>query len=313
MVNCELKNKIIQIVGPTASGKTSFSVKLANALGAEIINVDSMQVYKDIAIGSDKPSTKQRQLVPFHGLDLIELGPPLDASSFSAYADVAIAEITGRHKPCILSGGTGLYHRAILYGLIDAPSRDDELRARLRKERDEHGIELLYERLVACDPAAAAKIYPTDWVRIERSLEVFELTGQMLSQAHDAHGFREAKYERLSFGCLRPREVLYSKIEQRLDEMWASGILEETQKMLDLGLSTDFLPLKALGYRQAALALTGQCSIDEALSLAKRETRRFAKRQMTWFRSDKDIQWIDMDMTESDFETVCQQCKSFLS
>ena len=152
------KPRIIQIVGPTASGKTAFSVRLAQALGAEIINVDSMQVYRDLAIGTDKPSPEQCQSVAIHGIDLIPLGPPMDASDFASYAHRKIEEIASRHHPCILSGGTGLYHRAIVHGLLDAPSRDDDIRAKLRAERDALGIEAMYQRLCDIDPVGAARI-----------------------------------------------------------------------------------------------------------------------------------------------------------
>ena len=162
--------RVIQIVGPTASGKTAFSVDLAEALGAELINVDSMQVYRPLAVGTDKPDAAQCARVPIHGIDLIDFGPPMDASEFAGYAHRVIREISARHRGCVLSGGTGLYHRAIVYGLLDAPSRDDAIRARLRAERDELGMEAMFARLQSVDPGSAAKIYPTDWVRIERAL-----------------------------------------------------------------------------------------------------------------------------------------------
>jgi len=307
-----LRPRIIQIVGSTASGKTDFSVRLAEDLGAELINVDSMQVYRDLAVGTDKPSGQARARVPIHGIDLIDLGPPLDASAFAEYADGVIAETASRHKACILSGGTGLYHRAILHGLIDAPTRDDAIRTRLRQARDHLGITAMYDRLAEIDPEAADKIYPTDWVRIERALEVYEITGTKLSQAHARHGFRTQKYDRLALGCWRPRKLLYEKIERRLDDMWTTGILEETQRMLTAGLPTDTLPLKALGYRQAAMALLGKCSSDEALALAKRETRRFAKRQLTWFRADKAIHWLPLPLDEAPYAQLIEACRLFL-
>lgn len=307
------KPRIIQVVGPTASGKTSFSVRLAQALGGEIINVDSMQVYRDLTVGTDKPTPAQRESVPIHGIDLIALGPPMDASDFAAYAREKICEIAARRRPCILSGGTGLYHRAVVHGLLDGPSRDDGLRARLRAQRDELGIEAMHRRLCGVDPAGAARISPADWVRIERSLEYALITGSPLSAAQDAHGFKPDYVSRLALGCSRPRPLLYEKIGKRLDEMWQSGIFAETRAMLDAGCDPDQLPLKALGYRQAAQALLGQCSPDEALERAKRETRRFAKRQLTWFRADKDVEWLELPLSDEAFEAVCEKCQAFLS
>ena len=304
--------RLIQIVGPTASGKTNFSVRLGTALHAEMINVDSMQVYRDLAIGTDKPSPEQQKLLPIHGIDLIPLGPPMDAAAFAAYADQKLHDIGRRGNPAILSGGTGLYHRVIMHGLIEAPSRDDALRERLRAKRDEIGQQAMYALLQDKDPEAAARIMPTDWVRIERALEVFELTGKRISESQQAHGFKKTRYERLAFGCWRPREELYQNIEKRLDEMWHQGILLETQMLLDAALPLHELPIKALGYKQAAAALTGKCSLEQALDDAKRETRRFAKRQLTWFRADKDIHWIRMPITDQAFEAIIDVCRQFL-
>lgn len=304
--------KIIQVVGPTASGKTSFSVRLTEALGGELINVDSMQVYKPLAIGTDKPNPEQCSRIPIHGINLIDFGPPMDASEFADYTHKKIEEIHSRGRCCVVSGGTGLYHRAIVHGLIEAPTRNDELRAKLRAQRDELGIAAMYERLQNVDPEAAAKIYATDWVRIERAIEVFETTGKKLSESHAAHGFKTSFVDRLCFGCTAPRPQLYEKIEKRLDEMWNTGIIEETKAMMDAGLESDQLPMKALGYKQAAMFLSGQCSSEEALDLAKRETRRFAKRQLTWFNADKAVQWIDMPISDDQFNHIVQQCKDFL-
>ncbi len=305
--------RIIQIVGPTACGKTNFSVELGVALGAEMINVDSMQVYRDLAIGTDKPSPEQQARLPIHGIDLIPLGPPMDASAFAQYADDTLKAIAARGHHALISGGTGLYHRTILHGILEAPSRDDAIRARLRAERDELGQPAMFERLRQIDPQAADKIMPTDWVRIERALEVYIMTGKKLSEQQAEHGFKENRYERLCFGCWRPRESLYEKIEKRLDEMWATGIVEETRMLLEHGLNANELPVKALGYKQAAAALRGECSFEQALDDAKRETRRFAKRQLTWFRADKDVHWIRMPLNDVEFRAVVEACQRFLA
>lgn len=304
--------RIIQVVGPTASGKTGFSVELGAALGAEMLNVDSMQVYRDLFVGTDKPSAAQQARLPIHGIDLIPLGPPMDAAAFAAYADQTLEQIASRGKPAIISGGTGLYHRTIIHGILQAPSRDDALRERLRAERDQIGQTAMYEKLRRIDAEAAGKIMPTDWVRIERALEVYELTGRKLSEQQVEHGFKETRYERLCLGCWRPRPELYEKIEKRLDEMWTAGIVEETKMLLEAGLSQDELPVKALGYKQAAAALKGDCSFEQALDDAKRETRRFAKRQLTWFRADKQTHWIRLPLDTDAFQAVCRACRDFL-
>ena len=312
-VTGEALPKIIQVVGPTASGKTNFSVRLAEALGGELINVDSMQVYRPLAVGTDKPTAAQCARVPIHGVDLIDFGPPMDASEFAEYARAKISEIHARGRCCVISGGTGLYHRAIVHGLIAAPARNDDVRAALRAERDQIGIAAMYARLQAVDPVAAGRIYAQDWVRIERALEVYMTTGTRLSESQDAHGFRTAYVSRLAFGCTAERPVLYAKIERRLEEMWQGGIIEETQAMLDAGLEPEQLPLKALGYRQAAMFLRGECTSAEALELAKRETRRFAKRQLTWFRADPEVEWLEMPLSDEAFEQVSERCRAFLA
>ena len=306
------KPRIIQIVGPTASGKTGFSVRLTEALGAEMINVDSMQVYCELAVGTDKPTPEQCSRVPIHGINLIHLGPPMDAAVFGDYVRAKIAEIESRGHHAVISGGTGLYHRAIVHGLIEAPSRNDEVRARLRAERDALGIAQMYARLQQIDPIGAEKIYATDWVRIERALEVYETTGRTLSSAQTEHGFKEQFVQRLAFGCTMSRENLYKKIEDRLDIMWTEGIIDETRMMLEAGLPLDQLPLKALGYKQAAMYLSSQCSLEDALVLAKRDTRHFAKRQLTWFHADKEIQWLDMPLSDAQFGEIVQKCRAFL-
>lgn len=305
--------RIIQVVGPTACGKTNFSVELGAALHAEMLNVDSMQVYRDLAIGTDKPSPKQQARLPIHGIDLIPLGPPMDASAFAKYADETLSAIAARGNCALISGGTGLYHRTIIHGILEAPSRDDAIRAELRKQRDELGQLAMFEKLREVDPMAAQKIMPTDWVRIERALEVFQMTGKKLSEQQAEHGFKETRYERFCLGCWRPRQELYQKIEKRLDEMWATGIVEETKLLLDHGLPADQLPVKALGYKQAAAALQGLCSFEQALDDAKRETRRFAKRQLTWFRADKEVHWVRQPLSPDEFWATVRACKQFLN
>ncbi len=304
---------LVQVIGPTASGKTAFAVALAEQLGAEVINVDSMQVYRDLAVGTDKPSAAEQQRVPFHGIDLIPLGPPLDAARFAELAQGWIAEVQGRGRPVVAAGGTGLYHRALVHGLLAAPSRDDALRAQLRARRAAEGQAVLYAELAGKDPVAAARIAPTDWVRIERALEVHALTGACLSEGQDAHGFGETRYRRVVLGCWRPRSELYARIDQRLEEMWSGGLVEETAQMLALGLTVDALPLKALGYRQAAAYLQGALSAAEALALAQRETRRFAKRQMTWFRRESGVIWLQMPLSEAHLSTLVRKMGGFFA
>ncbi len=303
--------RITAIVGPTGSGKTSLAIELCQHLDAEIVNIDSMQIYRDIAIGTAKPTPEERARATFHGIDFWPLGPPLDAAKFAAMAHEWIADITARGKLPILCGGTGLYFRAITQGILEAPARDDAIRQSLRQQRDQNGIESLWKQLVACDPITAARIHKNDWVRIERALEVFILTQKPLGERQQQHQFRDHRYDLLCFATHYPRPKLYERIEKRLDIMWTSGLIEETQHMRDLHLPCDALPLKALGYAQAAMFLNGELSEADALALAKRQTRRFAKRQLTWFRAIEGCQWIDQPTSPAQVAELIAQITAF--
>lgn len=288
---------LVAIVGPTASGKTGLALALAERLPAEIINVDSMQVFRSLDVGSDKPTQAMRARVPFHLVDVVDPGEPMDAATFASRADEAIAGILGRGRVPLAAGGTGLYHRALRQGLVEGPGRDDALREALRKERDAHGVEAMHARLAEVDPATAAKLHPRDWVRIERALEIHTLTGKPLGALHAAHGGRTApqRYRSVVIGCARPRAELHARIEQRLGEMWRGGLIEETQALLEAGFTLETLPLKALGYAHAARMLSGELSSEQALELAVRDTRRFARRQLTWFRAEPQTVWLALD------------------
>jgi tRNA dimethylallyltransferase len=303
---------LISIVGPTASGKTSLGVELAARLEGELLNVDSMQVFRGLDVGTDKPTASQQQRVRIHGIDLIDPGESFDAASFADLGWRVISEASRCQVPVIAAGGTGLYHRALNHGLVDVPGRQQELRAALNARREEEGIEALYQELMQHDPDAAARIHPNDWVRIERALELYASTGLLPSSLRAEHGFREYRFRQLTFGCFRPREELYSGIEQRLEQMWRTGLLEETQCLLEQALDPERLPLKALGYRHAAAYLRGEWSRDEALALAKRDTKRYAKRQLTWYRACADVVWLRVPLDEKALQRLAEVVSAFL-
>jgi len=302
---------LLAVVGPTASGKTSLGVELGAAVGGELINIDSMQVFRGLDVGTDKPTPAQRSRVPFHLVDVLEPGELFDAATCARLGGAAAEAIWARGRIPIAAGGTGLYHRALRHGLIDAPPRDDAFRAGLRARREAEGIEALYAELDRLDPDAAAAIKPTDWVRIERALEVQHLTGATISSAHAQHGFGPERFRCWTIGCFRPREELYAGIESRLEQMWTSGLLDETRALLDRGFSLDVLPLKALGYRHAALFLRGELGRDEALALAKRDTKRFAKRQLTWFRADRSVCWLRVPLEQAALQRLAAAVRDF--
>ena len=272
--------RIILIVGPTASGKTSLACELAEELDAEIVSADSQQCYRGLDVGTAKPTAEERARAPHHLLDVADPEEQLDAARFVSLADAAIADIRERGKKVIVAGGTGLWIRALLQGLVDAPGASPEFRASLRDELDALGAPALHARLAQLDPAAAAKIQPNDRVRIERALEVHALSGRRLSELQREHRFAQARYQALSIFLDPPRALLHERIGHRTQQMFASGALqEETRWLLQRGAHK---ALKIIGYGECAEALrTGDFAQAEARTAAR--TRQYAKRQRSWF------------------------------
>ncbi len=288
---------LVVILGPTGVGKSGVALRLAAKLRGEIINADSMQVYRGFDIGTDKPSPADRQAIPHHLLDVAEPTSQFTAADFVAGALEAMAGIHGRGALPFIVGGTGLYIKALLDGLFPGPGRDPEIRARLEAEAARDGLEALYRRLEAVDPAYALKIRARDRVRIVRALEVFETTGKPISEH-----FRETEsfvkgLRQVRVGLTLDRPALVRRIEERVDRMFAAGLVGEVERLLARGIPADAPAFKGLGYRQVLGFLRSEMSLDEARDLVKRETRQFAKRQMTWFRKMSDIAWFDPEDT----------------
>jgi tRNA dimethylallyltransferase len=284
------KSKVAVLVGPTAVGKTAVALELAQAIGAEIVNADSLQVYRELDIGTAKPSLKERVLVPHHLVDVADPPEPYDASRYSHDAREIIAGLHSRGVPPLVTGGTGLYLKALLSGLFLEGSPDLRIRQRLRRELTDQGLAALHERLRKLDPASAWRLHPHDTYRVLRALEVIEATGEPLSAWHDSHQFRDAPYITLKLGLIRPREELNRRIEARVEAMLALGWLEEVRGLLER-YPPDLKPLQALGYRHLIAFLQGRWCWEEAIELLKRDTRRYAKRQLTWFRGDSEVRW----------------------
>jgi tRNA dimethylallyltransferase len=268
------------------------AVALAERLGAEIVCADSRQVYRKMEIGTAKPTAAERSRVPHHLIDLVD---PDEAYSAGRYARDAVAclnALRARNVPALAVGGTGLYLRALLWGLCEGPAADPALRAAwLARERDEPGA--VYRRLSAVDPASAAAIHPNDLPKALRAVEVFELTGEPLSARQHAHGFRVPQYDAVVIGLRRERNDLYARIDARVDAMLAQGLVAEVEGLMQAGYGADAPGMRAVGYRQLAGALRGAWDLDEAVRLIKRDSRRYAKRQTTWFGADPSIQWVD--------------------
>jgi len=292
-----MSHKLVTILGPTASGKTALSVAVAQRLHGEIISGDSMQVYRRMDIGTAKVTAAEQQGVPHHLLDILEPQQAFSVADFRDLADAAIADISGRGRLPIVAGGTGLYISALLdeYDFAATNAADLQLREQLKAEYAADDGETLYAELQQVDPPAAERIHRNDAHRLLRALEVYRSTGQPLSASWNlTEKPQHSRYQVACIGLTCPREVLYSRIEKRVDIMMEQGLLDEVKSLLKSGVSADAQSMQGIGYRQLVAHLEGQISLDEAVELIKRDTRRFAKRQQTWFKRDVQIAWFDI-------------------
>jgi tRNA dimethylallyltransferase len=287
-----MKPKIAVILGPTAVGKSSVAVESALKTDAEVINADSQQVYRRMDIGTWKLSREAMQEVPHHLLDIVEPDQDFNAAVFRRRALAAIEQIQRRAKNVIVCGGTGLYLRALVHGLFVGPAKDEAVRARLEREARGEGPASLYQRLRSIDPQAALCIHPNDKQRIIRALEVFAVTGKKMSEWQSEHGFKQAWCETLKIGLERDRQELYALINRRCEEMFALGLIDEVRRLVADGYDFHLKSMQSIGYRHAGLYLRGEASLADAVAIMKRDTRHLAKRQLTWFRSDTEIQWF---------------------
>lgn len=284
---------LIVLVGPTSVGKSSLAIALAERVGGEILAADSMQVYRGLDIGTAKPGAEERRRVRHHLLDLVDPDQSFTAADYARLASAAIADIRRRGHLPIIVGGTGLYVRAVLRGLFDGPGEDRSIRNALRQEATRAGVLAPYRRLQVLDAEAAAAIHPNDLFRIVRALEVVTIIGRPIS-ALRAEGRKRHKAvpgSVLRFGLERERQELYQRIETRVEEMMAGGFLDEVRGLLDRGYLPALKPLRAIGYRHMVEYLQGRTKLDDAVACLKRDTRRYAKRQLTWFRHEEDLEW----------------------
>ena len=294
-----MESPLVCIVGPTAVGKTAISIQLAQRLNAEIVSLDSRQIYRQMDIGTAKPTIAEQQAVRHHIIDCANIDEPFTAADYQRLADAALAEIDGQGKRGLIVGGAGLYFRVLIDGLFEGPGADIAIRTRLQQEAKAHGATVLHERLRKCDPIAAERIHPNNLVRVIRALEVYELTGVPISSLQRQWGPTESRYRFRAFGLNMPREVLYQRIESRADQMIAAGLIEEVQKIIDAGYRRDCVAMQSFGYKEIVDYLDGKHNRDEAIALLKQNTRRFANRQLTWFRQDSRIEWVDLSQFTS--------------
>jgi tRNA dimethylallyltransferase len=289
---------LLCIVGPTASGKSSLALRLARELGGEILSADSMQIYRGFDIGTGKPSARERALVPHHLLDVAEPLETWDAARWAERAAELVLELRARGKVPVVCGGSFLWVRALIYGLVEAPRGDEALRARHRELAEQSGRAALHARLAEVDPASAARLAPNDFVRVSRALEVFELTGVPMSQVQAQHGFREQRFPARLVGVQRSRPELDQLIAERVKSMLAAGWVSEVEGLLARGFGAA-RAMSSVGYRQISEALSRDGARDEA-ALAEaivRATRVFARRQRTWLR-DQPVEWLPPDATK---------------
>lgn len=288
-----MTEKLIIIVGPTASGKSVLGIKLAKALKGEIISGDSMQVYKYMDIGTAKVPPDEREGVPHHLIDILEPFEKYSVALFQKEAKRLITDINHKGNVPIIVGGTGLYIRSIIdpYDFSDF-SFDLNYRIELEEIASQKGGEYLYKELEKIDSVASSKIHPNDLRRIIRALEVYKHTGKPISYYWERGREKPSQYSFLYYGLNMDRNLLYQRINERVDQMMARGLVDEVKKLLKMGFR-ESTAMQALGYKEIVWYLDGKISLDEAIYLIKRDTRRFAKRQLTWFRRDRRIKWFD--------------------
>jgi tRNA dimethylallyltransferase len=308
-MNNQPKPKIIVIAGPTASGKTSIGIELAMRFNGEVVSADSMQVYRKMDIGTAKPGIMEQKGIRHHMLDVADPDQEFNAAIYASMASSIIRDIHRRKKNCIIVGGTGLYIKSLVYGLMPCPPADHKLRELLRSQCLKHGSEKLYRELERTDHKYAAKIHPNDTLRIIRAIEIIRLTGLAPSVLAAKQNQKKARYNLLGLFLHTDRQNLYRNIDTRADYMIEAGLLKETEELLEQGYSPDLKPLKSLGYRHMVNYLRGVWSLDEAIQNLKRDTRRYAKRQITWFRADQKMIWTD----PNDIDKAAEKIKAFLA
>jgi tRNA dimethylallyltransferase len=289
------KPKVIVICGPTGIGKTAVGIELAEKFGGEIVSADSMQIYRYMDIGTAKPTVEEKRRIPHHMIDIVDPDEDYDAVQFSKQARAIIAELHNRDRLPFVVGGTGFYIKALLHGIFQSEPVNPQIRNRLKQESEENGSDFLFERLKEIDPSAAGRIHPNDSYRIIRALETIESSGKTISEHHQNHGFADDPFTALKIGLQLDRQNLYARIDERVDLMIEAGIVEEVTKLLEMGYTAELKSMQSIGYRHVVEFLEEKLSWDECVRTLKRDTRRFAKRQFTWFGADRQNYWYEPD------------------
>ncbi|MBA9084095.1 tRNA dimethylallyltransferase [Fontibacillus solani] len=306
------KPKLLVLVGPTAVGKTSLSIELAKMFSCEIISGDSMQVYRGMDIGTAKITTEEMQGVPHHLIDVLSPDEAFSVAQFQEWCKELIPAIHGRGKLPFIVGGTGLYIESVCYEyqFIEAGA-DEEFRLAQQQIADQEGPEVLHAKLSAVDPKSAERLHPNDVRRVIRALEVFHLTGDTISSRLEEQ-IKQSPYDLCIIGLTMDRKMLYNRIEQRIDQMMESGLVQEVQNLLNQGYARQLVSMQGLGYKEIVEHLVDDVPLSVAVEKLKRDTRRFAKRQLSWFRHMADISWIDLGKGEK-FSTILNSARDIIA
>ncbi len=295
-----MKEPLIVLTGPTASGKTALSIELAKAIGGEIISADSMQVYRQMDIGTAKIRPEEMEGIPHYLVDVLEPDDPFNVVVFQQMAKAAMKKIRENGHIPIIVGGTGFYIQAILNDIDFKENEDDGYRSHLEAmAASDGGPERLYEMLREVDPESTEKIHGHNTKRVIRALEYFHQTGQKISEHNEQESRKESPYNFAYFVLNRPREILYERIDQRVDQMMEEGLVQEVQKLKDRGYDRSLVSMQGLGYKEILAYLDGELSLEEAVYILKRDTRHFAKRQLTWFKREREVLWLDQSQYDS--------------
>jgi tRNA dimethylallyltransferase len=291
------KTKLVVVCGPTGSGKTGFAIRLARQFRGEIVGADSMQIYRHMDIGTAKPTPAEQAAAPHHMIDVVDPDQDFDAAAYATMATDRIRRIIARGGTAFVVGGTGFYIKALIHGLFEDGPSDPAVRRRLKQQAESAEPGVLHHRLEAVDRAAAARIHPNDTYRIIRALEVFAVTGEPLTVFQQRHGFREQRFDTLEIGLAWPRPILYDRINRRVEAMMAQGFMDEVRQLLASGYGSDLKSMQSLGYRHLAAVVRGDAALADAVTHLKRDHRRYAKRQLSWFGNRNAVHWLRPDQT----------------
>lgn len=300
-----MNKPLVILTGPTAAGKTALSLHLAKTINGEIISADSMQVYRGMDIGTAKIKKSQMDGIPHHLIDILPPTEEFNIVKFKNLAKKAMDEIYERNRIPIICGGTGFYIQSVLYD-IDFKENDENknIRERLALEAKEKGARALHDRLKEADPAAAVEIHENNIKRVIRALEFFEQTGKKISEHNQEERTKASPYQFAYFVLNQPRDILYERINKRVDQMMEEGLLKEVEKLYQEGLGKDLVSMQGIGYKEILSHLSGECTLEETVYILKRNTRHFAKRQITWFKREKDVIWLNREDFSSEEEIL---------